>query len=148
MMLRISLSAEAIQLAALALRRPAAPGLSHGDARLSLHDRRGRAVIDQALRGYRRTDSLLDDRHDFENARTPRERVDPVAHLHLRRRLGRRSVHANVAATAGGRRLRTGLIDPDGPQPDVYPGFVDRRHREIVVASISTTGSVLGWRTI
>src|SRR6266550_789010 len=117
--------AKAIELAALALRRTAAPGLAYGDAGLSLDHRRGWAVIDHALRRHRRPDPLLDDGRHLEDARTPDERVDPVAHLHLRRRFGRRAVHANVAAAARGRRLRTGLVDPDGPQPDVYPGLVD-----------------------
>jgi hypothetical protein len=125
MMLRSSLSAEAIQLAALALRRPAAPGLSHGDTRLSLDDRNGRTVVDHALRRDGCPDSLLDDGHDLKNARTPDERVDAVADLHLRRRLGRRAVHADVPAAAGGRRLRARLVDPDGPEPDVYTRLLD-----------------------
>ena len=83
-------------------------------------------MIDQALRRHRRPDPLLDDGRHLEDARTPDERVDTVADLYLRRRFGRRAVHANVAAAAGGRRLRTGLIDPDGPQPDVYPGLFDQ----------------------
>ena len=120
-----SFPAKAIELAALALCRTAAAGLSYGYAWLSLYDRRGWAVIDHALRRHRRADPLLDDGRHLEGARTPDECVDPVADLHLRRRLGRRAVHANVAATAGGRCLRTGLIDPDGPQPYVYPGLVD-----------------------
>jgi hypothetical protein len=125
MMLRTSLSAEAIQLAALALRRPAATGLSHGDARLSLDDRNRRAVVDHALRGDGCPDSFLDDGDDLENARPPDERVDAVADLYLCGRLGRTAVHPYVAATASGRRLRTGLVDPDGPEPDVYPGLID-----------------------
>jgi hypothetical protein len=125
MMLRSSLSAEAIQLAALALRRPAAPGLSHGDARPSLDDRHRRAVVDHALCRDGCPDSLLDDGHDLKNARTPDERVDAVADLHLRRRLGRRAVHADVPAAAGGRRLRARLVDSDGPEPDVYTGLLD-----------------------
>src|SRR5207302_5849871 len=95
-------------------------------ARLSLDHGRGWAVIDHAPRRHRRPDPLLNDRRHLEDARPPDERVDTVADLHLRRRLGRRAIHANVAAAAGGRRLRTGLIDPDGPQPYVYPGLLDR----------------------
>src|SRR5437762_9293239 len=113
--------AKAIEFAALALCRTAAAGLAYGYARLSLDHGRGWAVIDHALRRHRRSDPFLDDGRHLEDARPPDERVDAVAHLYLRRRLGRRAVHANVAAAAGGRRLRTGLIDPDGPQPDVYP---------------------------
>jgi hypothetical protein len=120
-----SLPAKAIELAALALRRPTAAGLAYGYAWLSLDHWRGWAVIDYALRRHRRSHPLLDDGRHLEDARTPDERVDTVADLHLCRRLGRRAIHANVAAAAGGRRLRTGLIDPDGPQPDVYPGLVD-----------------------
>jgi hypothetical protein len=82
-------------------------------------------VIDKALCRHRRPDPLLDDDRHLENARTPNECVDPVSDLHLLRGFRRRAVYANVTATAGGRRLRTGLIDPDGPQPYVYPGRVD-----------------------
>jgi len=120
-----SFPAEAIDFSALALGRAATAGLSNGYAWLSLDHRRGWAVIDHALRRHRRPDPLLDDGRHLEDARTSDERVDAVAHLHLRRGFGRPTVHANVAAAARGRRLRTGLIDPDGPQPDVYPGLVD-----------------------
>jgi len=82
-------------------------------------------VIDQALRCRGCPNPLLNDSGHLEDAWAADERVDPVADLHLRRCLGRRAVDANVAATAGGGRLRTGLIDPDGPQPYVYPRLVD-----------------------
>src|SRR5437773_11422167 len=135
-----SFPAKAIELAALALCRTAAAGLADGYAWLSLYDRRGWAVIDHALRRHRRPDPLLDDGRHLEDARTPHECVDTVAYLHLRRGLGRRAVHANVAAAAGGRRLRTGLIDPDGPEPYVYPGLVDMG---IVPASTADRKSVV-----
>ena len=96
-------------------------------------------MIDHALRRDRRPDPLLDDRRHLEDARPPDERVDTVADLHLRRRLGGGAVHTNVAAAAGGRRLRTGLVDPDGPQPYVYPGFVD-----MGIVPASTEGRSLG----
>jgi len=82
-------------------------------------------VVDQALRRRGRADPLLDDGHYLEDAGTPDERVDAVADLHLRRRLGRRAVHADVPAAAGGRRLRARLVDPDGPEPDVYTSLLD-----------------------
>jgi len=82
-------------------------------------------VVDQALRCHRCPDALLDDSRYLENARAADECVDTIADLHLRRCFGRRAVDTNVAATAGGGRLRTGLIDPDGPQPYVYPRLVD-----------------------
>ena len=114
-----------IELAALALRRAAATGLSNRDAWLTLDHRRGRAVVDEAFRGDRRAYSLLDDRHDLEDAGAANERVDTVADLHLGRRLGRTTVHSHMAASAGGRRLRSRLVDPDGPEPDVYAGLFD-----------------------
>jgi hypothetical protein len=125
MMLRSSLSAEAIELAALTLCRAAAAGLSNGYAWLSLDHRHGRAVVDQALRRRGRSHPLLDDGHYLEDAGAADERVDAVADLHLRRRLGRRAVHADVPAAAGGRRLRARLVDPDGPEPDVYTRLLD-----------------------
>jgi hypothetical protein len=121
----MSCAPEAIDLAALSLCRASATRLSYGYTRLSLDHRHGRAVVDQAFRRRRRTNSFLDDGHHFQNAGTPDERVDAVADLHLRRRFGRRPVHANVPAAAGGRRLRARLVDPDGPEPDVYTGLLD-----------------------
>ena len=118
-------ASEAIELAALALCRAAAARFSYGYPWLSFNHRRGWAVVDQALRRGWRPNSLLDDGHHLEDARTSDERVDAVADLHLRRRFGRGAVHTYVAATAGGSRLRPALVDPDGPQPDVYPGPVD-----------------------
>jgi hypothetical protein len=106
---------EAIELAALALCRAAAARFSDGYAWLSLDHRRRRAAVDQALRRRWRPNSLFDDRHYLENARTSDERVDAVADLHLRRRFGRGAVHTYVAATAGGSRVRPALVDPDGP---------------------------------
>lgn len=125
MMLRMSFAPKAIELAAFTFGRAAAAGFSHGYAWLSLDHGHRRAVVDQALRGDGRPDSLLNDGHHFQNAGPSDERVDAVAHLHLRRRLGRRAVHADVPAAAGGRRLRARLVDPDGPEPDVYTGPFD-----------------------
>jgi hypothetical protein len=116
---------ETIELAALPFRGAAAARLSDGDARLSFDHRRGWAVVDQTLRRRGRPNPLLDDCHDLENARAPNEGVDPVADLYLRRGFGCPAVHADVAATARGGRLRTALVDPHGPQPDVYPRSVD-----------------------
>lgn len=112
-------------MAALALCRPACARLPHEYAGLSLDHRGRRAVVDQALRRHRCPDAFLDDGRHLEDARAADECVDTIADLHLRRCFGRPAVHANVAAAAGGRRLRTGLIDPDGPQPYVYPGPFD-----------------------
>ena len=125
MMLRMSFAPEAIELAAFTFGRAAASGLSHGYAWLSLDHGHRRAVVDHALRRDGRTDSLLDDGHHFQNAGTSDERVDAVADLHLRRGLGRRAVHPDVPAAAGGRRLRARLVNPDGPKPDVYTGPFD-----------------------
>ena len=68
---------------------------------------------------------LFDDDDHLENALALHERLDPVADLHRRRRLGCGAIYADMAASAAGRRGRTGLIDPDGPQPQVYPSRVD-----------------------
>jgi hypothetical protein len=117
-------AAEAIELAALPLRRAAATGLSYGDARLTLDHRRGWAVVDQAFRRDRRTDPLLDDGRDLENAGAANKSVDAVADLHQSRRLGRAAVHSHVPAAARGRRLGPRLVYPYGPKPYVYPGLL------------------------
>jgi hypothetical protein len=83
-------------------------------------------VIDEARRSDWRPDSLFDDGRYLEDALALDERLDAVADLHLRRRLDRRSVHADMATATAGRRSRPGLVDPDGPQPLVYPSRVDR----------------------
>ena len=116
---------EAIERAAFALRRAPAAGFPHEYARLPLHHRRRRTVVDQALRRGWRPNPFLDDGRHLENARAPDVGVDTVADLHLGRCFRRRAVDTNVPAAAGGCRGRTGLVDPDGPQPNVYPGFVD-----------------------
>ena len=118
-------ASKAIDLAALALRRASATRLSYRDPRLTLDHRRRRAVVDETFRRDRCANSLLDDRHDLENAGTADERVDAIPDLHLCRRLRRSTVHSHMAATAGGRRLRSTLVDPDSPEPDVYPRLFD-----------------------
>jgi len=116
---------EAIECAALALRRTSGAWLSHEHAWESLDHRNRRTVVDQALRRGWRTDPLLDDRGNLENSRAPDVCVDAVADLHVRRRFGRRAIDANVPAAARRRGRRTGLVDPDGPQPDIYTGRFD-----------------------
>ena len=116
---------QAIERAAFAFRRAPAAGLPHEHAWLPLHHRRRRTVIDQALRGRWRPDALLDDCRHLENARAPNVGVDAVADLHVGRCFRRRAVDTNVPAAARGCCRRTGLVDPDGPQPNVYPGRVD-----------------------
>ena len=124
---------KAIEVASLALGGAASAGFAHEDTWLSLDHRCGRAVVDQAFRRHRRTNSLFDDDGHLEDARALDECVDAIADLHARRRLGRATVHTNVAATAGGRRRRTGLIDPDGPQPYIYPRTFD----EVIVPAMT-----------
>ena len=82
-------------------------------------------MIDQARHRHRGTDPLIDDDYHLEDALALHERLDAVADLHRSRRLRRGAVDPDVAAPAGGRRRRTGLIDADAPQPDVDPSRVD-----------------------
>jgi hypothetical protein len=106
---------ETIEVATLAFGRPARAALAHCNPWLPLYDRGGRTLVDQALGRDCRPDSLIDDDRDLEDALALHERLDAVTDLHLRRRLGCATVDANMAATAAGRRRRTGLIDPNGP---------------------------------
>jgi hypothetical protein len=82
-------------------------------------------VIDQARHRHRGTDPLIDDDYHLEDALAFHERLDAVADPHRRRRLGCGTVHPDVAAPASGGRRRTGLIEPDGPQPYIHPSRVD-----------------------
>ena len=75
---------QAIERAALTLRRAPAAGLPHEHAWQPLHDRHRRTGIDQALRGRWRPDPFLDDGHHLENARAPNVGVDAVTDLHVR----------------------------------------------------------------
>src|SRR5436309_13144104 len=94
---------EAIELAALPLGRAAGATLASEHRRQPLHDRGRRAVIDEASRRDRRPDTLVDDRHDLEDALALDECLDTVAGLHRRRGFGCDAVHADVTPTAGGR---------------------------------------------
>ena len=109
----------------LALGRAAGTAPSHEHTWLSLDHRERRAVVDLARRRHWCPDPLIDDDHHCEDALALHERMDAVADFHLRRRLGRGTVHADVAAPASGCRRQSGLLNPDGPQPDVDPGRVD-----------------------
>src|SRR5687768_13283362 len=94
---------EAIELAALALRRTARAGFPDRHTWEPLDDRN------------RRADAFVDEGYDLEDALAFDERFDAVADLHRRRCLGRDAVDANMTATARRRRRRTALVEADGP---------------------------------
>src|SRR6266699_6550873 len=77
---------QAVEGATIALGRAAAAGLPNEDARQSLDHRDGRTVVDEAGRRHRGADPLIDEAHNFEDARALRERLDAVTDLHRRRR--------------------------------------------------------------
>src|SRR3981081_2412747 len=129
-------SPEAVELAPLAFGRTATAGFAPGHAWLSFHDRGGRAVIDEARRRRRGPDALVDDGRHLEDALSFHERLHAVTDLHRRRRLGRVTVHADVATAACGRRRRAARVEPDGPQPDVDPSRVRRGHSTARVLSV------------
>jgi hypothetical protein len=82
-------------------------------------------VVDEALGRRRRTDALVDDRYNLENALALNECLDPIADLDLGGGFGSAAVHAHFPSAAGGRRRRPSLEEPDRPQPDVHPRRVD-----------------------
>ena len=82
-------------------------------------------MVDQARRRYRGPDPLVDGDHHLEDALALHERLYAVADLDLRRGLRCATIYADVSAPACGRRRRPGLIEPDRPQPDIYPSRVD-----------------------
>ena len=51
-------------------------------------------------------------------------RLDPVADVHARRRLGRSPVELHVAAPAGVGRRRPRPVDPHRPHPPIETGLV------------------------
>ena len=93
--------------------------------RLAPDHRRGGTVVDETFRRERRADALIDDHHDLEDALALDERLHPIADLDLRGGLGGAAVHADFPATAGGRRRGPGLVEPYGPEPDVYSRRLD-----------------------
>jgi hypothetical protein len=95
-------------------------------------------MVDKARRRDRGPDTLVDDEDHFQDALALDERLDAVADLHRRRGFCRGAVHAHMAATAGGGRRRTALVEPDRPQPRVYPRCIVRGFA--AVARIVTRG--------
>src|SRR5690606_18325262 len=89
--------AEAVDVAALALRRAAGPAVAHGDPHGELLGRRGRALVDHRLRRERRRDPLhehlLDDEDPLDETAA---HDDAVTHPHVRRRFGALAVDPHV----------------------------------------------------
>ena len=119
-------SAQALQLPAEALARPALAPDSH-DPRPDLRDHRRRAVVHVARHGDRGADARLDRPHDLDDALAPGDqRVDPVASPDLCRRLRGVPVHEDVAGVTELRRRRARLHEPHRAQPAVDAGLVRR----------------------
>ena len=83
-------------------------------------------MVDHALRRRRCSDTLVDDRRHLEDPLALHERFDAIADLDMRRRFGSGAVYANMAASAGGGRRRTRLIEAHRPEPDVDASRLDR----------------------
>src|SRR5687767_12340740 len=132
-----SRASEAIELAAFAFGRAARAGLADSDPWQALHHRNGWAVVDEARGGDRGPDPLVDNGDHLEDAFAFDERLDAVADLHRRRRLGRDAIHANMAATARGCRGRPALVEPDRPQPYVHASRVHLINREALARAAS-----------
>jgi hypothetical protein len=81
-------------------------------------------VIDEALRGDRGAHSLLDHMQHLDRALPAADiSSDPIAHADRCGGLGGTSVHADVAATACLRGLRSRLVQADRPEPAVNPSL-------------------------
>ena len=83
------------------------------------HDRR-RAVVQVARRSDRCADTRLDRVHDlYDTVTIGDQRLDPVAGANLRRRLGRRPIHADVTALTESGRKRAGLHQAHRTKPAI-----------------------------
>lgn len=110
--------AQTLELAAETLVRPAL-STHDQDRRSSIRDD-GRAVVDIAGDGDRRSDTRFDRPNDLDDPVAIGDaRVDPVARADLGRRFRRRSVHADVAALAQLRRKRAGLHEAHSAEPAI-----------------------------
>lgn len=111
--------AQALELAPEPLARPALAPDSH-HPRSYLGDDRRRAVVLIARRSDGCSDTRLDRVHDLHDTVTiSDQRLDPVAGANLRRRLGRRPIHADVTALAQSRRKRAGLHQAHRTEPAI-----------------------------
>jgi len=90
------------------------------------HDRR--AVVDVTGRCDKGSDTRLDGPHDPRRRalRSAMRASTPIACANLRRRLGRRSIHEDVAALAQSRARRAGLHEAHRAQPAIDARLVDR----------------------
>ena len=111
--------AQALELAPEPLARPALTPDSH-DPRSHLGDDGRRAVVLIACRGDGCPDTQLDRVHDLHDTLPIGDQgLDPVAGANLRRRLGRRPIHADVTALAQSRRKRAGLYQAHRTKPAI-----------------------------
>ena len=115
--------AQALELAPQALARAPVPTSRRHRWPGHWHDRR--AVVDVAGRGDGGPDARLDRQGDLDDALAMcYERLNPIARANLRRRLGRRSIHADVAAVAQPDRKRAGLHEAHRAQPAIDTSLV------------------------
>ena len=122
--------AELVELAAVPLRRPACTGISEErlDKRFSLWRRR--AVVDEAIGGDRRTDSLFDDPGDLDIALESVDACrDAISDPHGVGGLCLAAIDFDVSAMAGIGGVGASLEQADRPQPFVHAG---RLHSPIV----------------
>jgi hypothetical protein len=114
----------AVELAAFALGRTAGAALALGGPWELAGGWRWR-VIDVALGRERCRDPRIDDPGHLDDPVAPvHVRLDAVADPDLGRRFGDPSVDAHVSTAAAGRRVGSGLVQPDRPQPTVDSGAV------------------------
>ena len=120
--------AESVDLAAIAFGGATGATVTDGEGGLELVAfGRGRALVEVALDGDRRTDPLGDQAlHDDDPLPAPDQRLDPVPDRDSGRRLDRLAVHGDVPAPNGFRCVTSGLREPDGVKPLVDTNGFDR----------------------
>jgi len=122
-----SAASQLVDLAAVTLGRSAGAAVALGEQGSEVVAfGRGRAVILETLHGDRRSDALADDPRDIDDPLAlVEQRLDPVADLDSRRRLGCLAIDLDMAAPARSRRVRTCLGQPNCVQPLVDSNGLD-----------------------
>src|SRR5215510_5993730 len=122
------ISSQPLDVATLALGRPAGAGLAPGRRRLARARRLGRCqVLEERLRDLRRSAAVVE-AGDLQDPAAPARQgdLDEIPGPDPPRGLRRLVVHVDLAAVARHRRLAARLEHPRGPEPLVNADRIGR----------------------